>query len=352
MNPKTKMMLIRYSLCKIYQDFYRDKAEKIIAKQKQIIRHGRIGTNGKNIIELIKEYFPNATITESTSNNRTLIKLSNVDFYISNNQLLRNRIVIKDFGMFTDEIPNVVSFIYEINNKMPEWEKEFAIAMAKLERQTLPSYLICNVSAFIAHKVNLHIFNCRKNTEAAHELQKTLDETKVSFKNIQVGTNENSVIIYLKEIGVRKYFYDAEITIEQLAYIDKMIPIWTEECSRANIEYEKQNKSNEIRKLSVIIFVKAKMESLGYEYYIEEGKNSLSLYVKLSNVKMLKLSLPYRRSVATIQKRLLLVEETFASINNAFYTLNIIGVTNRTNVLRICNINKPIKWIKATTATL
>lgn len=177
-------------------------------------------------------------------------------------------------------------------------------------------------------------------------LNKTLEKSNISFKNFTVYANGNYVSISIpnycwkyciyrgKDLQIRYTYGYKEIKIEHLEQIDRMLPIWTEELSQWDREYEKQRKVTNLITSSATALIKQKMKSLGCEYFIMENDKSYLLYIKLKKTRMLKLSLPHK-SIGVIMKRLEMIDETIKAINNIH------------NSFRITNETKDIKWEKA-----
>jgi hypothetical protein len=174
----------------------------------------------------------------------------------------------------------------------------------------------------------LKLLDCRENTDATQLQGNALSEANLSLKNISV----RPYVIKLNAINDYWVWHRyKEIEVWRLEQIDKMIPIWIEECKQWEYEYEKQKKAQEIKSMSVSALIKQKMKQLGCEYYISTNQKTTSLYIRLEKSRMLKLSLP-DLAISTISRRIEMIEDAVKAINNIH------------NAFRITNEEKSIEW--------
>lgn len=350
----------------IYRYFYQQKVAKIISQQTRDSELPRMKIKRSLLLDTIKSRFPEAAIKE-LNEWKDLIKLDNVDFKI-HNFCKKIRISIKgheDFyfygaadrvgEVFVDSVPNLIEYMKEIDSLMPEWEKEYANLISQHDSKISDALRVslfsgeCKLCDILKCRMELALAECRTDIGAGLKLRKILAESNASFEHIMVSTQNTPYRI--KNFG-RNYskddmitiavlaidncamnFYDTEITIEKLAHIDRMMPIWIEECKQWEYENEKQKKAQEIKSMSVSALIKQKMKQLGCEYYISTNQKTTSLYIRLEKSRMLKLSLP-DLAISTISRRIEMIEDAVKAINNIH------------NAFRITNEGKNIDWKK------
>ena len=330
--------------------FYLEKIKSILSWQIHDKNLKRLKVKDHDVILTIKSHISEAIIIDFNYCS-FLIKLKNADFII-NKSGRRNIKTKSQIEYYIDNIPNLVEYMKEIDHQMPEWEKEFASLMVlhendirNAQRDSFLNGVCCYLDRILKHRIDFSLQECRENTETGSILNKTLKKSSISFKNFTVNANGNYVSILLpnfcwkyciysgKDLQIRYTYGYKEIKIEHLEQIDRMLPIWVEELSQWDHEYEKQSKVTNLITSSATALIKQKMKSLGCEYFIMRNDKSYLLYMKLKKARMLKLSLPYK-SIGAIMKRLEMIEETIKAVNNIH------------NSFRITNETKDIKWEK------
>lgn len=310
-----------------WEAFYKEKTSMLLDWQKKSSL-AKMDVKTENLIDTIKKFFPEATIYSKGS--RDYIKIKNVDFVIREPKTIGTK---GSYGFYIGYIPNLVEYMKEVDRLMPEWEKEFAELLEQyedeikeLERKSFIEG--CSIANILENRIKLKLLNCRENTDATQLQGNALSEANLSLKNISV----RPYVIKLNAINDYWVWHRyEEIEVWRLEQIDKMIPIWIEECKQWEYEYEKQKKAQEIKSMSVSALIKQKMKQLGCEYYISTNQKTTSLYIRLEKSRMLKLSLP-DLAISTISRRIEMIEDAVKAINNIH------------NAFRITNEEKSIEW--------
>ena len=358
MHTIEELQRIIWSYANTWTEFYKEKIDKIIEAQRQDSNIEEMHIEKKFLEGTIKKHFPEAII-KGSADKKLLIKLNNVDFHIEechkHDTLFIDRYYFISYPI--EQIPNIIELMKEIDDMFPEWDKIFAGLTIRLEQELNAIHSLqsnCSLSLLL-HKIRIVFLNCRRDFDTGSTLCKKLNEANISFSNITVDANNQTIVIQITYKGSVSQFRLAytEISIEQLQHIDNMIPIWTEEIK---IERERYENIRDFSKHNYIIPIKEKMDSLGYEYCIAENKRTLTLYVKLEKSRKIKLSFSRCNSTGTILQRLEKIDETIKSINNiheAFIITNNkknkIWQTNFRKTHELTNINNKsvvelIKW--------
>ena len=313
------------TLMQLKKNFFREKEEYFVPQHNN-------GNSSFNTITIL-HHFPNAKLFFDDKKILRHIVLSNVAFSVHTIQTCKGKIT----SVYNPWLRNAWKNQYDIidcmrrfNEVMPEWESEFQRICRENERRITnfeKRRLMCGhkniVSKYIDGKIDdilametmnatEDVFNWFKKNGYKYEKQFVFrrDEWDLPLKgcivlrNLLFQQGFPSIVVYDKKEWITRRDADF-LSAENILQINEKIPKWIEDAKKLQLEYDKQEKMEQLAAKTTKILVAAKMKELGYEYMYYENDNTLKIKLqkrrkfvirfpstKIENVKALLNSLP------------------------------------------------------------
>lgn len=227
-----------------------------------------------------------------------------------------------DYASFHDP----VTFLKEINDRMPAWKAEFrqlflqnADGIRKRERkrqelcakeQHFYNPFECR---YLQDKITDTLLMSRSNPNAPYRILENLKSilpkdinpfsaVHSSDVSVKIDLNNSSLNIFRSDGGhwcLYIHFQDYNLdfgykllTKELVQQIDTRLPAWLSEAQQILYDTQKKEKADQIGRNSIRILVKQRMKETGWEYQLSTENDNLLLTVKLQKKRMLKVTLP------------------------------------------------------------
>ena len=223
-------------------------------------------------------------------------------------------------------IPNPVTYLKELNDRMPAWKAEFgqlflqnAEGIRKRERkrqelcakeQHFYNPFECR---YLQDKITDTLLMSRSNPNAPYRILENLKSIlpkdidpfsalQSSDVSVKIDLNNSNLNIFRTKSGhwwlcihFQNYNLDLDsklLTKELVQQIDTRLPAWLSEAQQILYDVQKKEKADQIGRNSIRILVKQRMREMGWEYQLSTEKDNLLLAVKLQKKRMLKVTLP------------------------------------------------------------
>lgn len=310
------------TLMQLKKNFFREKEEYFVPQHNN-------GNSSFNTITIL-HHFPNAKLIFDDMKILRLVVLSNAVFKVQTIQTCEGEIksVYNPWlGNAWDNQYDIIDCMRRINDAMPEWESEFQRICRENERRItnfekrrlmtghnqdiVSKYIKGKIDDILATETEIateDIFNLFKKKGYKYEEREVIPgyiDCFVLLNNIQLLRDYPPIIlVYEKKNMIARKSADF-LSAEKILQIDSSIPKWIEEAKKLQLEYDKQEKMEQLAAKTTKILVAAKMKELGYEYMYYENDNTLKIKLqkrrkfvirfpstKIENVKALLNSLP------------------------------------------------------------
>lgn len=314
------------TLMQLKKNFFREKEEYFVPQHNN-------GNSSFNTITIL-HHFPNAKLFFDDKKILRHIVLSNVAFSVHTIQTCKGKITSVYNPWLRNAWNNqydIIDCMRRINEAMPKWESEFQRICRENERRITnfeKRRLMCGhneniVSKYIDGKIDdilametmnatEDVFNWFKKNGYKYEKQFVFrrDEWDLPLKgcivlrNLLFQQGFPSIVVYDKKEWITRRDADF-LSAENILQINEKIPKWIEDAKKLQLEYDKQEKMEQLAAKTTKILVAAKMKELGYEYMYYENDNTLKIKLqkrrkfvirfpstKIENVKALLNSLP------------------------------------------------------------
>ena len=220
-----------------WYDFYKERIDHVLNAQKQSNILEAIYLEKSRIVESIKECFPKAVI-KGRADKTLLIKLKNIDFRIGKCHEEDTLFIDRYYSIkyYTKDIPDIIGFLGTIDERVPQWDKDFEVFTSRLEPKINAAFYYKGASfCILRYRIRQMLLLCRRDLDTGTMLQRALKGANVSFSNITVEAKGQVVDIHIiadktRPNGVTTQFrlaYTA-ISIDLLEQIDEMISVWIE----------------------------------------------------------------------------------------------------------------------------
>ena len=274
------------------------------------------GVTWKRFPTEILRQFPDAKLYYDENQNLDRISLSNADF-----KIWVRRLSFPEFAYQLDiEGKNVIDFMEQVNNLLPEWNAEFLqlcrenakrIEEFELKRlmyghnqNIVQKYIISKIEDLCL--MQRKDFSFYKKELSLQWRKRNLGKSEKKTYNYGAWSWKNIYQYRLKNMSVELQFYQGYMILDingltftkefdlgylpMIVQIDEHLPQWLDEAVRLKHEYEKKEKTEQIATNTSIIVVKNKMKEYGYEYHYNHTKGELE--IKLEKKRKLVVTLP------------------------------------------------------------
>lgn len=310
------------TLMQLKKNFFREKEEYFVPQHNN-------GNSSFNTITIL-HHFPNAKLIFDDMKILRLVVLSNAVFKVQTIQTCEGEIksVYNPWlGNAWDNQYDIIDCMRRINDAMPEWESEFQRICRENERRItnfekrrlmtghnqdiVSKYIDGKIDDIIAMETKIateDIFNLFKKKGYKYEEREVIPgyiDCFVLLNNIQLLRDYPPIILVYEKKNKIARQSAVFLSAEKILQIDSSIPKWIEEAKKLQLEYDKQEKMEQLAAKTTHILVAAKMKELGYEYVYYENDNTLKIKLqkrrkfvirfpstKIENVKALLNSLP------------------------------------------------------------
>lgn len=310
------------TLMQLKKNFFREKEEYFVPQHNN-------GNSSFNTITIL-HHFPNAKLIFDDMKILRLVVLSNAVFKVQTIQTCEGEIksVYNPWlGNAWDNQYDIIDCMRRINDAMPEWESEFQRICRENERMItnfekrrlmtghnqdiVSKYIDGKIDDIIAMETKIateDIFNLFKKKGYKYEEREVIPgyiDCFVLLNNIQLLRDYPPIILVYEKKNKIARQSAVFLSAEKILQIDSSIPKWIEEAKKLQLEYDKQEKMEQLAAKTTKILVAAKMKELGYEYVYYENDNTLKIKLqkrrkfvirfpstKIENVKALLNSLP------------------------------------------------------------
>ncbi|MBO4777266.1 MAG: hypothetical protein J5588_02120 [Bacteroidales bacterium] len=310
------------TLMQLKKNFFREKEEYFVPQHNN-------GNSSFNTITIL-HHFPNAKLFFDDKKILRLVVLSNAVFKVQTIQTCEGKIksVYNPWlGNAWDNQYDIIDCMRRINDAMPEWESEFQRICRENERRItnfekrrlmtghnqdiVSKYIDGKIDDIIAMETKIateDIFNLFKKKGYKYEEREVIPgyiDCFVLLNNIQLLRDYPPIILVYEKKNKIARQSAVFLSAEKILQIDSSIPKWIEEAKKLQLEYDKQEKMEQLAAKTTKILVAAKMKELGYEYVYYENDNTLKIKLqkrrkfvirfpstKIENVKALLNSLP------------------------------------------------------------